>query len=431
VADDVPTVQQSLQARARRGGVLGSVVGLWRLALAVLRGFRGQDLGVRAGNLTFVTVTSLVPLAAVILFLVHLFGAEQVDQLVKRFFAELLSPGGEQTVRAFFSATNSLAGGSLSFLVVLVSAGVLLRQLDASVNEIWAVRQRRPLLVSLLLYAFVLLLAPVVIVVSLLGSEGFRQLLQWLDLPNPGGAVQLGAAASAVAVFSLLYRLAPHAPVAWRSALVGGLVAGLVWEAARHLYAGLASLIWSANMLYGSLGVAPLFLTWVWLGWYIVLAGARLAYAVEHADFHDEFGDLLQHPRSQELIAARVAELLTAAVGAGKPGLPTRALAEALHMPEQRVREVAGSLTRAGLLMRVGKELLAPARPPKELTLADISLAMGGTAALARREHISRTGQFEEVALRFTQADDVTVEKLKRITWEDLLSPAPRQSPKP
>jgi membrane protein len=367
----------------------------------------------------------------VIISLVHLFGAGRLDRLVNGFFAELLSPGGEQTVRAFFSATSARAAGGFSFAVVLVSAGVLVRQLDASLNEIWAVRQRRSFLVNLGLYAGVLLLAPAVIVLSLLGSQGVQQVVAWLELPDLGSAFEVGAALAAMVVFTLLYRFAPHAPVAWRSAFLGGLAAGLTWEAARHLYAGLASLIWSANMLYGSLGVAPLFLTWVWVGWYIVLAGARLAYAVEHADFHDEFGDLLQHPRSQELIGGRIAELITAAVGQGKPGSTPRALAAALQMPEQRIREIVASMTLAGLLTRVGKEELAPARPPEELTLADISLALGGAAALVRREHISRTGQFESIAARFTSADDATVEKLKGISWQDLVQAAPARLPKP
>jgi membrane protein len=308
---------------------------------------------------------------------------------------------------------------------------VLLRHLDASLNEIWKVRQRRSLLVSLALYAGVLVLGPVIIVASLVGSEGVTLVVTWLELPWVGLVIEVGAASAAVLAFSLLYRFAPHAPVAWRSALSGGLVAGLVWELARHTYAGVASLILSASMLYGSLGVAPLFLTWVYVAWYIVLAGARLAYAVEHADFHDEFADLMQHPRSQELIASRIAGLVTRAVGDGRPGLGTRALAEALRMPEQRIRELTTLMTGAGLLVPAALQTHAPARPPSALTLADISEAVGGSAALVRREHTSRTGQFESVAQYFTAADDATVERLKGITWEDLAASEPLEGSKP
>jgi membrane protein len=295
---------------------------------------------------------------------------------------------------------------------------------------VWAVRQRRPFLVSVGVYAGVLLFGPLFLSVSLVGSEGAKHLIEWLELPFSSEAYQLASAAGGVLVFSLLYKFAPHAPVPWKSAFIGGAVAGLAWEAARHVYGGIASLILNANMLYGSLGVAPLFLMWVYIGWYIILAGARLAYAVEHADFHDEFSDLARHPRSQELVGARIAELLTAAVLEGSPGLTTRALAARLSMPEQRIIELTQLLEKAELLARTQQGELAPARDPATLTLADVSMAVGGTARLVKRERVSRTGQFTPIARIFTSADEVTTEKLKGISWEDLAQGARPEGPK-
>ena len=169
--DSTDTTELELGPKVPRRGILGLLTRTWRLARAVFVGFRGEPIGLRAGNLTFVTVTSLVPLAVVILSLVHQFGATRLDRLVKAFFAELLSPGGEQTVRAFFSATNVGVAGGVSFLVVMVSAGVLLRHLDASLNDVWAVRRKRPVVVSVGLYAGILLFGPLIMVLSLLGSS--------------------------------------------------------------------------------------------------------------------------------------------------------------------------------------------------------------------------------------------------------------------
>ena len=425
VALPTPTLRRRLAAR---------LLEFWRLAKAVVVGFRGEPIGLRAGNLTFVTVTSLVPLAVVVLSLVHQFGADRIDRLVKRFFAELLSPGGEQSVRAFFSATNVRVAGGLSFLVVMVSAGVLLRHLDASLNDIWAVRRKRPWMVSFGLYAGLLAFGPLIMVLSLLGSEGFKHVVFLLDLPLPGYAVELGAVAGATSVLSLLYKYAPHAAVPWTSALWGGAIAAVAWELARNAYGSIASFFLSADMLYGSLGVAPLFLTWVYMAWYIVLAGARFAYAVEHADFHDEFRDLLEHPRSQELIATRIAELLTRAVLAGRTGLSTRSLATELRMPEQRIIDLCSKMSEAGLLIASPEQLLAPAKPPSELTLADISAAVGGVAKLSGLGRGSRPGQFEAAAAFFGGADLATVDKLKEISWTrvvDAASPGPGASRKP
>lgn len=397
--------------------------GLLRLLVAVVIGYRGEKLALRAGNLTFITLTSLVPLAAVMLALVHVFGSTQVEAVVLKFFEDLLNPGGrtqaERALREFKAAANSPTGSSLSFLVLLVSSGVMLRHLDASLNDVWAVRRSRPILGTLGLYVGVLIVGPLAMAVSLLGSDGIKRLLLLANFPLSGVAFTLGAVFSALVVFTLLYKVAPHAHVPWRSALIGGAAAGIAWEIARRLYGTIASLFFSANAVYGSLGIAPLFLTWVYVSWYVVLSGARLAYAVEHADFHDEFRDLLSHPRSEELIATRIAQLIARARVAQVPGPSSLGLAAQLRLPTQRIEEAVARLTNAGLI-RVEAGALIPSKDLVDLTVADISMAMGGAARTLTRERLSRTGQFDSAARLYADADEASVEKLKRITWADL-----------
>ena len=409
-------------------------IALWRLLVSVVLSYRGEYLALRAGNLTFITITSLVPMVAVIFSLLHAFNAKRIDPLVLKFFEDILSPGGraqsEQTIRTFLSAANSRTAGSLSFVVVMVSAGLMLRHLDASLNDIWRVRKKRNLLVSLGLYTGVLIVGPLLIALSLLGTEGAKKLIGWLDFPFSAQLYFLGAVFSGMAVFTLLYKLAPHAPVPWKSALTGGFAAGVAWELARHAYGGIASLFFSANKVYGSLGIAPLFLMWIYVGWYIVLSGARLAYAVEHADLHDEFHEMLEHPRSHELIASRIAEEVARASLEGLKAPTARSLSLQLRLPEQRVGEIIHVLI-AGGLIRLEKGALHHARDVTTLTLADISAAVGGTASVGKRERPSSTGHFESVARLFSSADETTIEKLKGISWADLVTSPPEKVEKP
>lgn len=399
-------------------------VSLWRLLVSVVLSYRGEALALRAGNLTFITITSLVPMVAVIFSLLHAFNAKRIDPLVLKFFEDILSPGGraqsEQTIRTFLSAANSRTAGGLSFLVVMISAGLMLRHLDASLNDIWKVRRHRPILVSIGLYTGVLIFGPLLIALSLLGTQGAKQLIGWLEFPFSAQLYFLGAVFSGVTVFTLLYKLAPHAPVPWKSALAGGAAAGVAWELARHAYGGIASLFFSANKVYGSLGIAPLFLMWIYVGWYIVLSGARLAYAVEHADLHDEFHEMLEHPRSHELIGSRIAEEVARACLDGLKPPTARSLAIQLRLPQQRVGEIIHVLILGGLI-RMEKGSLHPARDVATLTLADISAAVGGTARVVKRDRPSSTGHFESVARLFSTADEGTIEKLKGISWRDLV----------
>lgn len=408
------------------------VVGFWRLLVAVVVGFRGDALALRAGNLTFITITSLVPLVAVIFSLLHAFNAKRIDPLVLKFFEDILSPGGraqsEQTIRTFLNAANSRAAGSLSFVVVLVSAGLMLRHLDASLNDIWRVRTKRPILVSLGLYLGVLIVGPLLFAISLLGTQSAKDVIGWMQFPFAAQVFLLGSVLTAVTLLTLLYKIAPHAPVPWKSALTGGAIGGVAWEVARHIYGGIAGVFFSANKVYGSLGIAPLFLMWIYVAWYIVLSGARLAYAVEHMDFHDEFQDLLEHPRSTELIASRIAEEVARAAIVGVSAPSTRNLSTLLRLPEQRVREIVGLLVARGLLSVSVRGGLKPGRDLAELTLADISAAVGGTARVSNRE---RARHYDSVARLFTSVDETSIEKLKAISWADLAKEGPVKPEKP
>ncbi len=383
----------------------------WQAALAVLRSFRGEQLGLRAGNLSFITLTALVPLAAVILSLVHVFEERRIDSLVIHFFEEVLSPGGRQQTEAvlkrFLEAARSRTASGVSFSVLLVSSGVLLRHLDASLNEIWVVPRRRSWAVSILLYAGVLVAGPFLMVVALLGSDGMRRALTWLGWPLVPQSLVLGALASATGVFAVLYKLAPTVPVRWNSALRGGLAAGLAWELARRLYGSIASLFLSANPLYGSLGVAPLFLMWIYVGWYIVLAGARLAYAFDVAEPRHTVDAL----RVRELLCARVAGVIARAYLDRAAAPSTDGIAAHLAVPPRRVADALFPLETSGLVLskRGG---WYPAQEPAQLTLADVIQAVSGRRPVSADD--------DAVAQLLAEADASTMEKLKRMSWEAL-----------
>ncbi len=395
-----------------------------RAARGLIHSFRGDSITLRAGNLTFITITSLLPLLAVVLALLHWLKQQQFEQMVFGFIQEVLAPGAHRDsddyVRQFFAAASSRTAGGLSFMVLLFSSGILLRSLDVSLNEVWGVRRKRPILVSLGLYAGLLLFGPTAVGLTLATTSGMRKLIP-VTFPFYTQLLVLGSALSAVIVVTLLYKLAPHAPVRWRSALAGGLVAGLGWEIARNAYAGIARLFLSANPVYGALGIAPLFLMWLYLTWCLVLFGARLAYAVEHAAYRGVFLDLQHHPRARELLGSRIAQLIARAFLEKQKPPTASTLARKLGVPAQLVGEVVHQLETASLLSLNRKGEITPSRDPAHLTLADVSAAVGGVAMLVRRDvTVSHRSGFDEVEKIFSVGDDASVEKLSQISWASL-----------
>lgn len=404
--------------------------GRWAVdTLFALRGlvhsFRGDSISLRAGNLTFITLTSLVPLVAVGLALLQVFHQRRLQELLNGFIHNVLAPGiqlkTDQALQHLIAASSSRAAGGVSFFILLFSGGLLLRHLDASLNEIWAVQKRRALGVSMLLYAGLALLGPLVVGLTLVGTDNLRRLILWLELPFSGVFLELGAIVMAISAFTLLYKLAPHAPVPWPSALAGGLVAGGTWEIARHSYTSIAGAVFSVNPVYGALGIAPLFLMWIYVSWCLVIFGARLAYAVEHAGFRGDLLDLHAHPRARELIGARLAEAVTVAALNKVKGPTAKTAAKSLDIPAQLVAEVADSLVRGGLLWAGEDGELRPARAPKELTLADISIAVGGTVAHdSDGVEPKKQKEFHRLAEIFTRGDEANLAELRTVSWERL-----------
>ena len=73
----------------------------------------------------------------------------------------------------------------------------------------------------------------------------------------------------------LLYRTTPRTRVTWGDVWLGGLIAGLVWEGGKRIFAWYVSNIAAYSVIYGSLGAIIALLLWSYLSAQILLLGAE------------------------------------------------------------------------------------------------------------------------------------------------------------
>jgi membrane protein len=85
-----------------------------------------------------------------------------------------------------------------------------------------------------------------------------------------------------VVTFIVLYRTIPRNRVTWREVWLGGLCAGLVWEAARRIYAWYLASFARYSLIYGSVGAIIGFLLWSYLSATILLLGAEFTAQYSH-----------------------------------------------------------------------------------------------------------------------------------------------------
>ena len=397
---------------------------------SLARGFQGENIRLRAAALTYISVFSLVPLLTVVVAVLGAYHQEAFQDRLRAFIFAVLAPGVREESASFLDrfleSGNTTAIGSAGFLGLLFSASSLLHNIDVSLNEIWGVKNNRPWLLRALIYTGLLLFGPLMLVISFAGTSEVRSLLQGTQAPlflrlsdQMFGTL---SPLTGVVGLTVLYYVTPNTHLRFRSALAGGLVAGLSWWVARYVYTGAAAYSFRHNPLYASLGALPMFLAWLYVDWFVVLIGGRLSYAVEHATYRDSLWAFGAHPRARELVGARIAQQATLVwFDGGTPPLP-RDLALRLRVAETLVDEVVDDLERAGLIERHRRGGLLPARPPAELTLADLTLAVHGVYNPVQPDAWStpRAPGFEPMEAFFQQADQSGLDVLRRTRWLDL-----------
>jgi membrane protein len=398
-------------------------------ARALVRDFKGEDISLRAAALTYISVFSLVPLITVGLVLLRALHQEGFERRMRSAIYMALAPGIQEESSAFLdrflSPSSSVAIGSVGFVALLFSAASLLRNIDGAVNEVWGIRRQRPFYVRALIYLGLLLLGPVFLAASFAGTGAVRALIVNAGYSIAPQMVLGTTTVLAVTSLTLLYYWTPYAQVAVRSALAGGIVAGLGWIGAKLLYQEFAEQIFRYDKLWGSLSVLPLFLAWIHVSWLLVLSGARLSYAVEHAAFRDSLWAFGNHPRALELVATRIAMEATLAWVDGQPPPLPRELAIRLRVPESFVHDAIDRMKKAGLLERGRKGGVQPARDPSDISVAELAGAIHGVSIPGGPETWTgpRASGFEQFEALFQAADCATADVLRRTRWIDLVAP--------
>ena len=239
-----------------------------------------------AGSLAFTTLLALVPVFAIgVALLSRAPFFEQVLVQIKIFLLLNLMPdiaGRIITVYMEEFATNAVRLTTLGVSVLFVSAIVTMLTVDRQIHAIWRERRSRPLWISIIAYATLLVVSPLLIAVSVSLTTYLMAWTREVEVSGRAHSFLLQVVPSAVSAiaFLLLYKLVPHRPVRWLHAVAGALVASVLFEGAKELFAFYVTNVPGYNVLYGAFVAIPFFLLWIYVSWLVVLFGAELTAAL-------------------------------------------------------------------------------------------------------------------------------------------------------
>jgi membrane protein len=334
----------------------------WFETLRTLRArFRDDRLGLTASSLTFTTLISLVPLLTVMLAVFTafpMFGAFQAG--LEKYFLQSLVPSSIarpvlSTLTMF--ATKASRLGAFGLIALGFTAMALMLTIDRTLNAIWRVKKPRPIAQRVLIYWAAVTLGPLILGASLtLMSYAISASSGMVKQMSGGMSFSLSVAEFLVlgGAMSALYHYVPHAPVAWRHALAGGLFVSTGFEVARRSLGWYLTHMTSYSSIYGAFATVPIFLLWIYLGWVIVLLGAVIAAYAPSLKLN-----LVQHgrrPGQSFALALEIVRRLQRSHEAGEHGLPGIELASSLRIDPLQIESALEALTALDWVGRLDEE---------------------------------------------------------------------------
>lgn len=389
--------------------------------------FREDRCWRMAAGLGYTSLLALVPLSAIAFAMLAAFPVFEGlrTQLQDILFANLL-PQSAEAMRSYFDQfiRNTTTLSAVGVIGLAATAVLLLGAIEADLNAIFRVRKPRPLIPRLLVFWALISLGPLVVGASFSLATYLFVATKWLGIDGPDGPLGIIGAAGPTAImifgFIAFYMVIPNRPVAFSSAAVGAVVAGLLFALLRRVFGWYVTAFPTYENVYGALSALPIFLVWMYLSWSVVLLGAVLTASVN--EWHSAGGrpKPLESSLGERLrIAGRLLRALVESsrdtqrgAGLGRTGMLSATGISDIALDELLLRLRGGGFVELGANKRW---LLV--RDLNEATLGDLMQALGMSLDLApsandealhrHLEHL-RDAQRDVLAtpLRIVLADD-------------------------
>jgi membrane protein len=385
---------------------LGFLTRVARVVLITARGFFRDRCLQQAAALTYSTIFSLPSVLA------FAFAAAKGFNLYPRLKADAIEPflnstfgaresGAAPELRqavdqifAYVEKSDLSALGGVALLFVMYSVLKLLGAVEGALNDIHGVKRARTLLRRVSDYLAIVVVAPMFLLsatalTAFLESTGSAFLANETVRQAVGGETVVRTLALAGRILPLLavwfgltfvYLTLPNTRVHLGSALVGGVVAGTIWQGVQVLHLAGQIELARYNAIYSSFAAIPMLLLWIYLSWSVFLVGAELAFAHQNEPAFTSMartGKVDAHFR--ERLAPRLAGRIARAFLDGRPAPSASELAAELGVAPRTVAQVLEALVHANLLARTSVGLddgYLPARDPESVTVLDLVHAL-------------------------------------------------------
>jgi membrane protein len=267
----------------------------------------------------------------------------------------------------------------VGIVVVIYAALSLMVTIEKSFNQICRAPGGRSWTRRIQAYWLVLTLSPVLLM-STLYVEGQLGVALTSTTSDSPGWIQLSRFVwdffiNSLVIF-LAFKLIPNTHMRVRATIIGAMVTSFLILALKATLSVYLSNAVSFQQIYGSLGLIPLFMFWIYVMWLVILFGLQVTTTIQRIQGHDlaaiqpfEEGAAIIDPASILLIMGLIAEEFEE----GSPVFVDQ-VSRQTGLPVKPVHQILDRLAMKGHLLRVkGKDAcFSLARPPEQIAIKDL-----------------------------------------------------------
>lgn len=336
---------------------------LARVLILSIRGFDEDKCQLRASSLTFYSLISIVPIAAMAFGIAKGFGFQKVleEQLREKLAGhEDILANVIQFSDALLANTKGGLIAGIGLVVLFWAVVKMLRQIEVSFNDIWGVREKRTFGRMFGDYLSLILICPVILVLSsgvnvFITTQVSLILEKFAILGSFGPIIffllKLLPYTLMWTLFTFLYIFMPNTHVKFSVGLIAGIITGTAFQVVEWAYITFQIGVAQYNAIYGSFAALPLFLVWLQLSWLIVLYGAELSFAYQNVETYEFEPDALAAShRLRTLLSLHITRYLVWRFARGEKPATARDISNQLEIPIRFVNDILFHLVRSDIL---------------------------------------------------------------------------------
>lgn len=385
-----------------------------KVIILTFRGVAEDRTPLQASALTFYSLLSVVPVLAMVFGIAKGFGFEKA--LEKLIISNL--EGQEQVAIRIVGFAHALlenvkggliAGIGLAFLLYTVIK--ILSHIENALNDIWGIKKGRRVGRKVVDYLSIMVIGPILFLISstmtVMITSSVRLVIEKVPVlgvlsPAIFFSLSLLPYVAVWTLFSFVYIFVPNTKVNFRSGILGGVIAGTMYQIFQWGYINVQIGVSKYNAIYGSFAALPLFFMWLQISWLIVLFGAEISFAHQNVETYEFEQDCLNvSPWFKKLLSLRIVHLMIKNFSSGKQPLDAHGISHELEIPIRLVNQILFELTAAGVVSEVSTEggkgaRYQPGRDPETITIKYVidALEKHGSANIP----VAQSGELKKLA---------------------------------